>query len=303
VRIDLSVPVPVPTFTGPRTLAPYPLDDLVPYIDWTPFFQTWELAGHYPAILEDPVVGETARTLYADARAMLHRLVHDGRIEARAAFGFWPAQSICDDIVLYTDESCTERLTTLHMLRQQLDKKGDGRPNHCLADFVAPAESGVVDYVGAFAVTTGHGVEALASEYRDAHDDYGAILVQALADRMAEALAERLHERVRREFWGYAPSESLDNHALIKEHYQGIRPAPGYPACPDHVEKGTLFELLEVPQRAGISLTESFAMYPAASVSGWYFWRPESRYFGVGPVQPDQAADYEARTARALSVR
>lgn len=297
-RIDLSVPVPVPTFTGARTLAPYPLDDLVSFIDWTPFFQTWELAGHYPEILDDPVVGPSARTLFADAQAMLHRLVTDGRIEARAAFGFWPAHAIGDDITLYTDATATEPLATLHMLRQQLDKKGDGRPNFCLADFVAPVASGVVDYVGAFAVTTGHGVEALAAEYRAAHDDYGAILVQALADRLAEAFAERLHQRVRTEFWGYAAGETLTNEGLIKESYQGIRPAPGYPACPDHAEKGTLFTLLDVPARAGMTLTESFAMFPAASVSGWYFWRPESRYFGVGPMAEDQQRDYRERTTR-----
>jgi 5-methyltetrahydrofolate--homocysteine methyltransferase len=297
VRIDLSVPVPAPTFTGARTLAPYPLADVVPYIDWTPFFQTWELAGHYPAILDDPVVGPQARTLLADAKAMLHTLVTGGRIEARAAFGFWPANAVGDDIVLYSDVSSRERLATLHMLRQQLDKKGDGRPNSCLADFVAPVESGVIDYVGAFAVTTGHGVEALAAEYRAAHDDYSAIMVQALADRLAEAFAERLHQRVRREFWAYAAGESLDNEGLIEERYQGIRPAPGYPACPDHAEKGTLFSLLDVPDRAGIRLTESFAMYPAASVSGWYFWRPEARYFGVGAVADDQQRDYDARRA------
>jgi 5-methyltetrahydrofolate--homocysteine methyltransferase len=299
-RIDLSVPVPVPTFTGARTLASYPLEDLVPYIDWTPFFQTWELAGYYPAILDDAVVGAQARTLLADAKAMLHKMVTGGRIEARAAFGFWPAVADGDDIVLFTDESKTERLATLHMLRQQLDKKGDGRPNHCLADFVVPVDSGVTDYVGAFAVTTGHGVEALAAEYRAAHDDYSAIMVQALADRLAEAFAERLHQRVRTEFWAYASDESLDNEGLIKEKYQGIRPAPGYPACPDHAEKGTLFSLLQVPERAGISLTESFAMYPAASVSGWYFWRPEARYFGVGQVDDSQRTDYQARTGRPL---
>jgi 5-methyltetrahydrofolate--homocysteine methyltransferase len=300
--IDLTVPVPVPTFTGARTLTAYPLADLVPYIDWTPFFQTWELAGRYPAILDDAVVGETARTLYADAREMLDRMIREGRIEARAAFGFWPANAMGDDIALYADATGASTVATLHMLRQQLDKKGDGRPNHCLADFVAQRDSGVMDYVGAFAVTTGHGVEALAAEYRAAHDDYSAILVQALADRLAEAFAEHLHERVRREFWGYAAAESLDNEGLIKERYQGIRPAPGYPACPDHAEKGTLFELLDVPARAGITLTESFAMYPAAAVSGWYFWRPESQYFGVGPTRPDQQDDYSARTKRRYSV-
>ena len=294
-KIDLSVPVPVPTFTGGHTLAPYPLDELVPYIDWTPFFQTWELSGHYPAILRDPIVGESARTLYADAQELLARMLRDGRIEARAAFGFWPANAVGDDIAIYADDERSSVVCTLHMLRQQLDKKGDGRPNSCLADYVAPEGSGVLDYVGAFAVTTGHGVESLAAEYRKANDDYSAILVQALADRLAEALAERLHERVRREFWAYAPDEKLDGEALVKEKYQGIRPAPGYPACPDHSEKGTLFQLLEVPERAGITLTESFAMYPAASVSGWYFWRPEARYFGVGTILPDQVADYAIR--------
>ena len=297
-KIDLSVPVPVPTFTGARTLAPYPLEDLVPFIDWTPFFQTWELAGYYPAILNDAVVGTQARTLLADAKAMLHKMVTDDRIEARAVFGFWPAIAVGDDIALYTDVSKAERLATLHMLRQQLDKKGDGRPNSCLADYVAPAESGVTDYVGAFAVTTGHGVEELAAEYRAAHDDYNAIMVQALADRLAEALAERLHQRVRTEFWGYSTDEVLDTDGLIKERYQGIRPAPGYPACPDHAEKGTLFALLDVPDRAGIRLTESFAMYPAASVSGWYFWRPEAKYFGVGAMADDQLQDYRARCER-----
>jgi 5-methyltetrahydrofolate--homocysteine methyltransferase len=297
-RMDLSVPVPVPTFTGARTFAPYPLAELVPYIDWTPFFQTWELAGRFPAILDDPVVGPSARTLYADARAMLDRLVREGRIEARAAVGFWPANAVGDDIALYADSARRERVATLHMLRQQLDKKGDGRPNWCLADFVAPADSGIVDYVGAFAVTAGHGVEALAAELRAAHDDYGAILVQALADRLAEALAERMHERVRRELWGYAPDEALDAEGLIAERFQGIRPAPGYPACPDHAEKATLFRLLDAPGRAGMGLTESFAMTPAASVAGWYFWRPESRYFGVGTVGDDQRGDYEARRGR-----
>jgi 5-methyltetrahydrofolate--homocysteine methyltransferase len=284
--IDLSVPVPVPTFTGPRTLAPYPLDDLVPYIDWTPFFQTWELAGHYPAILEDPVVGETARTLFADAQELLHRIVHEQRLEARAAFGFWPANSVRDDeIEIYADDSRGTVLATLAMPRQRFDKKGDGRPNYCLADFVAPRESGVVDYIGAFAVTAGHGVEVLAAEYEAQHDDYNAIMVKALADRLAEALAERLHQRVRTEFWGYAPGESLGNAELIKEHYQGIRPAPGYPACPDHTLKQPIFALTEAVARAGMALTETGSMMPGASVSGFYFWRGESRYFGVG-AQP-----------------
>ena len=282
-RIDLGVPVPVPTFTGPRSLVPYPLDDLVPYIDWTPFFQTWELAGHYPAILEDPVVGETARTLFADAQALLHRIVRDERLEARAAFGFWPAASVRDDeIALYADDTRTTVVATLAMPRQRFDKKGDGRPNYCLADFVAPHDSGVPDYLGAFAVTAGHGLESLVAEFEAQHDDYGSIMAKALADRLAEALAERLHQRVRTEFWGYAAAESLENAELIREQYQGIRPAPGYPACPDHTLKQPIFALTEAVARAGMALTETGAMLPGASVSGFYFWRPESRYFGVG---------------------
>ncbi len=294
-NIDLRVPVPVPTFTGPQSLIAYPLDDLVPYIDWTPFFQTWELAGRYPAILQDTVVGETARTLYADARELLDRIVRDKQLEARASFGFWPANAIGDDIELYSDASRHTVAATLHMLRQQLDKKGDGRPNYCLADFVAPRDSGVLDYMGAFAVTTGHGLESLVAAFEAAHDDYNSIMAKALADRLAEAFAERLHERVRREFWGYAPGEALDNAGLIHEKYQGIRPAPGYPACPDHSEKGTLFAVAEVEKRAGITLTESYAMFPGAAVSGWYFWRPEATYFGVGKLLPDQLSDYAAR--------
>ncbi len=295
VKLDLAVPVTAPTFTGARTLLSYPLEDLVPFIDWTPFFQTWELSGHYPAILEDPVVGETARSLYADARALLDRMVREKRVDARASFGFWPANAVGDDIELYADEARTAVVGTLHMLRQQIDKKGDGRPNYCLADFVALRDSGVLDYVGAFAVTTGHGLESLVAEFEADHDDYGSIMAKALADRLAEAFAERLHQRVRTEFWGYAPSETLDNAGLVQEKYQGIRPAPGYPACPDHSEKGTLFTLTDATARAGIDLTESFAMSPGASVSGWYFWRPESAYFGVGKLLPDQLTEYAER--------
>jgi len=295
VKLDLSLPVPVPTFTGQQTLLQYPLDDLIPFIDWTPFFQTWELAGHYPAILDDPIVGETARTLYADARALLDRIVREGRVEARASFGFWPANAVGDDIELYADDSRTTVSATLHMLRQQLDKKGDGRPNHCLADFVAPKESGVLDYVGAFAVTTGLGLETQVAEFEADNDDYNSILVKALADRLAEAFAERLHQRVRSEFWGYAPEESLDGDGLINERYQGIRPAPGYPACPDHTEKHTLFALTDATEQTSIRLTESCAMTPASSVSGWYFWRQEARYFGVGAIAEDQLRSYSTR--------
>lgn len=293
--VDFGATVPVPTTVDVETLLNYPLANLVDRIDWTPFFQTWELAGHYPEILQDPVVGESARTLHADALKLLDRIVRENRLEARAVFGFWPANSVGDDIELYADENRTSVVKTLHMLRQQMDKQGDGRPNFCLADYVAPRETGVIDYMGAFAVTAGHGLESLVAEFDADHDDYNSIIAKALADRLAEAFAEHLHERVRREFWGYAPAESLDNASLIKESYQGIRPAPGYPACPDHTEKDALFDLLKAPERAEIVLTESFAMYPGAAVSGWYFWRPEARYFGVGKVLPDQTADYARR--------
>jgi 5-methyltetrahydrofolate--homocysteine methyltransferase len=286
-QIDLSIPVPVPTFTGARTFNDWSLADIAERIDWTPFFQTWELAGHYPAILEDPVVGSAARSLYADAQELLHRIVRDGLLQPKAAVGFWPATSRGEEIDLWVDESQQGVAATLHMLRQQFSKK-PGRPNRSLADYVAPAESGVLDYVGLFAVTTGHGLEALLAEFAAQHDDYSAIMCQALADRLAEAFAERMHEEVRRTLWGYAPAEALDNAQLIGEAYQGIRPAPGYPACPVHSMKETLFALLGATERAGMTLTESWAMLPAASVSGLYFWRPEAEYFGVGQVGPEQ---------------
>ncbi|MDQ6611847.1 MAG: methionine synthase, partial [Gemmatimonadota bacterium] len=301
-QIDLAVTVPKPTFIGAQTLVNYSIEELVERIDWTPFFQTWELTGHYPAILSDPLVGESARNVYADARALLDRIVRENRFEARAAFGFWPANSVGDDIEVYADESRASVITTMRMLRQQMDKKGDGRPNFCLADYVAPRESGIIDYVGAFAVTTGHGLDGLVAEFEADHDDYSSIMSKALADRLAEAFAERLHERVRREYWGYAPNEALDNAALIKESYQGIRPAPGYPACPDHTEKERLFALLSATERAGITLTESFAMYPGAAVSGWYLWRPEAQYFGVGKVLADQVEDYATRKDWSLAL-
>lgn len=298
VKIDLSVPVPRPRSLGSRHIAPWPLADIVPFIDWSPFFQTWELRGHYPAILEDPVVGEAASSLYKDARGLLDHIVSNRLLEARAAFGFWPAQAVGDDILVYEDESASRVIATLHMLRQQGDKKGDGRPNYCLADYVAPRESGVMDYVGAFAVTSGHGLIELIESFRSKHDDYNAIMTETLADRLAEGLAERLHHRVRKEFWGYMPDEALGNEELIRERYQGIRPAPGYPACPDHREKATLFALTQAEMRAGMVLTDGFSMIPGSSVSGWYFWRPEARYFGVGKILPDQLADYEARAGR-----
>ena len=267
--------------------------ELRQYIDWTPFFQAWELAGKYPAILDDEIVGEQARSLKADAEALLDRLVADGRVSARAVSGFFPANAIGDDVELYTDAGRRERLTVLHHLRQQFAK--DGRANRCLADFVAPADSGKHDWVGGFAVTAGIGVEEMARELEDANDDYGAILVKSVADRLAEALAESMHERVRRELWGYAAKEELSNDALVREAYRGIRPAPGYPACPDHTEKRTLFELLDVENSIGIRLTESFAMTPTASVSGWYLAHPDAAYFGVGRIGRDQVEDYAGR--------
>ncbi|MFN8623649.1 MAG: methionine synthase [Chloroflexota bacterium] len=285
---------PRPSFTGVRTLRDVPLEDLVPRIDWSPFFHTWELAGRFPGILTDPVVGEAASALYRDARAMLDRIVAGRQLQAHAAVGFWPAASVGDDIALYTDESRTTELRRIHTLRQQMQKTGD-KPNLALADFTAPAGSGVADFVGAFAVTAGHGLDELRAEALARHDDYTSILATALADRLAEALAETLHERVRRELWGYAPDEALDNDALIAEAYQGIRPAPGYPACPDHTEKRTLFALLGAEDRAGMTLTESMAMLPAASVSGFYFWHPQAQYFGLGRIGRDQLADYAAR--------
>jgi 5-methyltetrahydrofolate--homocysteine methyltransferase len=272
----------------------YPLQELVPFIDWTPFFQTWELAGHYPAILEDVTVGPAARSLFRDANALLQRIVDGRLLQAHAVFGFFPANSVGDDIELYADDMREQRKTVIHTLRQQMIKP-PGRPNLALADFVAPRESGAADYVGAFAVTAGAGIEELLARFEAEHDDYSAILTKALADRLAEAFAELLHQRVRTEFWGYARGESLDTEGLIKERYQGIRPAPGYPACPDHTEKQALFDLLHVEKHAGISLTESFAMMPASSVSGYYFWRPESQYFGVGKIERDQVEDYARR--------
>ena len=267
---------------------------MVPFIDWTPFFQTWELAGHYPAILSDPVLGPAASGLYRDATQLLERIVGDRLLRARGVFGFFPANSVDDDIELYADRGRTRQAAVVHTIRQQMVKP-PGRPNLALADFVAPRESGVPDYLGAFAVTAGIGLDQLVARFEADHDDYSAILAKALADRLAEAFAEHLHQRVRREFWGYAREEDLDNESLIKERFQGIRPAPGYPACPDHTEKRTLFELLGAEQRAGITLTESFAMLPVAAVSGYYFWHPQSHYFGVGKIERDQVEDYARR--------
>jgi 5-methyltetrahydrofolate--homocysteine methyltransferase len=239
-------------------------------------------------------VGEAARSLWRDAQAMLDRIVRGRLLTARAVVGFWPANAVGDDVRLYADVARREALGTVHFLRQQ-QAKGDGRPNYCLADFVAPRTSGLPDWLGGFAVTTGIGLDALVAAHEAAHDPYSAILAKALADRLAEAFAERMHEQVRREYWGYAPDEALDNLSLIREQYRGIRPAPGYPACPDHTEKGPLFRLLGATESIGLQLTESFAMYPTAAVSGYYIGHPESRYFGIGKIGRDQVEDYAAR--------
>ncbi len=294
-HIDWSAYRPsTPRETGIQTLTDYSLDDLRRYIDWTPFFKTWELAGAYPAILEDAVVGTEARKLLLDAEALLDRIISENLLTARAVLGIFPANSIGDDIELYHDDRRSHQIAVLRHLRQQMEKP-PGRPNLCLADFVAPKDTGVADYLGAFAVTAGIGLDDLSDGFRAKHDDYNSILAKALADRLAEAFAERLHERVRTSYWGYAPEESLENTDLVRERYQGIRPAPGYPACPDHTEKQTLFDLLDVTKRTGIELTESYAMMPAASVSGWYFANPDAHYFGIGSIGKDQVEDYSAR--------
>ena len=300
-KTDWSQIKPVkPTFLGKKVFHDYPLQDLTSSIDWTPFFQTWDLHGQFPGILEDPVVGEVSRSLFSDAQKMLDKILSKKLLSARAVIGFWPANSFGDDILLFGDETRTKQSAELHMLRQQGEKSGNRRPNFCLADYLASVDSEVNDYLGAFAVSAGFGIEKIIEEYEAVHDDYSVIMVKALADRLAEAFAERMHERVRKEFWAYSPDEQLDNVALIQEKYRGIRPAPGYPACPDHTEKDTLFALLEVEDKIGMSLTESFAMNPGASVSGWYFSHPESRYFGVGKIGRDQVEDYAER--KGLSV-
>jgi 5-methyltetrahydrofolate--homocysteine methyltransferase len=284
-----------PAFLGIRVFDDYPLAELVTLIDWSPFFKAWELSGKFPAILDDKVIGSEARRLFDDAQAMLALIVKERWLQARAVIGFFPANSIHDDDVeLYTDDSRRETLSVFHFLRQQMRHRNQAA-NHCLADFIAPKESGVADYLGAFAVTTGIGIEARIAAFEADHDDYNSILLKALADRLAEAFAERLHERVRKEFWGYASGENLSNEELIKEEYRGIRPAPGYPACPDHTEKGSLWELIDPATNVGITITESYAMLPTASVSGMYFSHPEARYFGVGKLARDQISDYATR--------
>lgn len=294
--------IPVkPSFLGTKVLEHFPLETLVKYIDWTPFFQTWEMAGSYPKILDDIVVGVEARKLFDDAQLMLQQIIKEEWLSAKAVFGFFPANSETDDVIIYSDEHRQQRIETLHHLRQQ-NIKAPGRPNYCLSDFIAPKDSGVADYIGAFAVTTGIGIEQKLQQFADDHDDYSAIMLKALADRLAEAFAEYLHLVVRKDYWGYAIDETLDSEQLINEAYKGIRPAPGYPACPDHTEKAKLFELLNVTENTGIELTESYAMYPASAVSGWYFSHPESQYFNVGKIDKDQLYDYAQRKGLEVAV-
>ncbi|HEV2365713.1 MAG TPA: methionine synthase [Caulobacteraceae bacterium] len=296
--IDFAAsPMPAPKFVGVRAFAPYDLAELARFIDWTPFFASWELTGRYPAILEDEQVGEAARSLFADATELLQRMIGEGWVEARGVLGIWPANAAGDDIVVWTDGARSAERARLHTLRQQM-AKAQGRANLALADFVAPSGA---DWIGGFAVTAGHGVAERVAQLKAAGDDYSAILVSALADRLAEAFAEALHFRLRTELWGYAPDERFDLGALIAEKYQGIRPAPGYPAQPDHTEKATLFSLLDATAATGIELTEGFAMSPAASVSGLYFARPEAHYFGVGRIERDQVEDYARRKGRDLA--
>jgi 5-methyltetrahydrofolate--homocysteine methyltransferase len=285
-----------PSFLGTRTFADYSLGSLVPYIDWTPFFQTWELTGRYPQILTDNKVGAEAKKLFDDAQALLKRIVAEKWVKASAVVGFWPANSIGDDIALYEDDRRGTQVATLHTLRQQIarDPSRD-RAHTALADFIAPKDTGVPDYIGGFAVTTGLGEEEAIERHVKKTDDYTRIMAKALCDRLAEAFAEAMHEKVRKELWGYAKGEKLSCTDLILEKYQGIRPAPGYPAQPDHTEKSTLWKLMDVEQQTGITLTESYAMWPGSAVSGLYFANPESHYFGVGKVERDQVEDYAAR--------
>ena len=286
---------PVPDIQGVKVFNDYSLGELSEYIDWTPFFVAWELAGKYPRILDDAVVGEAATKLFNDAKEMLKRLIDEKWFSAQGVMGIFPANSIGhDDVELYVDENRNGILTTLHFLRQQT-RKPPGQSNYCLADFIAPEETGIKDYFGVFAVACGFGIEKKIKEFESDHDDYSAIMVKALADRLVEAFAERLHQRVRQECWGYNQDEDLDINSMIAEKYCGIRPAPGYPACPDHTEKAALWKILDVEDNTGITLTESWAMYPVAAVSGWYFSHPDARYFGLGKINRDQVQNYAQR--------
>jgi len=295
---------PVPEFLGIRAVSSvrptdhFGLGTLIEYIDWSPFFHAWELRGRYPAIFDDPIVGQQARELFADAQGLLRQIVAENLLMACGVYGFWPANSAGDDVEIYRDESRHEVAAIFHFLRQQMQKPA-GQVNYCLADFVAPKESGRRDYLGGFAVTAGIGADALAQRFQAEHDDYSAIMTKALADRLAEAFAEYLHRQARIA-WGFGKEERLTSEELIRERYRGIRPAPGYPASPDHIEKRTLFDLLAAEKNAGITLTESFAMQPGASVSGLYFSHPASRYFAVGKIERDQALDYSRRKGKSL---
>jgi len=294
-RIDWAGYSPAqPRAPGITVFDNYPLKDLLGYIDWMPFFNAWEFTGKFPDVLSDPVKGEAASNLYADARRMLKQVVSESWLQARAVIGLFPANSVGDDVEVYADESRSKVIATLSFLRQQKGK-APGQPHECLADYIAPKSSGVKDHIGGFTVTAGIGIEEHVARFEKAHDDYSSIMLKALADRFAEAAAEHFHERVRREHWGYSPEEALTNAQLIKEEYKGVRPAPGYPACPDHTEKAKLFRLLDAEKNAGVQLTESFAMYPTAAVSGWYFSHPDVRYFGIGKVDKDQVEDYAGR--------
>jgi 5-methyltetrahydrofolate--homocysteine methyltransferase len=283
-----------PKHRGIHTFDDFPLELLTDYIDWTPFFQTWELHGRFPAIFEDGVVGQEARQLYADAQKMLQQIVSEKWLTAKAVVGIFPANSVGDDIEIYADETRSEVINVQHTLRQQT-KKAAGQPNLALADFIAPKTSGVNDYIGGFVVTTGHGIDAHIVRFEADHDDYSSILIKALADRLAEAFAEYMHAHVRRELWGYAQQEALSNEELIQERYRGIRPAPGYPACPDHTEKPGLFRILDAERISCVTLTETLAMWPASSVSGWYFAHPDSKYFGLGKITGEQVEDIARR--------
>ena len=290
--------VTAPTFTGLRVFDDYDVAELIPYIDWTPFFRTWGIRSRFPEVLTDPEFAEAARPLYDDALAMLDKIVGDHWFRPKAVVGIWPANAgvgeDVDDIIVYTDDTRTEVRATLHGLRQQATRTGD-RPNHSISDFVAPADSGIADYVGGFVVTAGPEEIAISEEFERNNDDYSSILLKALADRLAEAFAERMHERVRTELWGYAADERFAPEDLLSESFRGVRPAPGYPAQPDHTEKVTLFELLDAPAQVDVVLTESFAMWPGSSVSGLYLAHPDSRYFGVGKIRRDQLESYAAR--------
>jgi len=291
--------IPTPAFTGVRRLDNFPLATLREFIDWTPFFHTWELKGVYPRILEDQKYGEQARQILADANRLLDVIIEQNLISARGVYGFFPANAVGDDVELYADGTRLTRLERFHFLRQQMQKDGS-EPCRSLSDFIAPRETGLADHLGGFAVTTGIGLKALCDRFKAEHDDYNAIMAEAIADRLAEAFAECLHKRVRDE-WGYGSDEHLSPADLIREKYRGIRPAAGYPACPDHTEKGTLWRLLDVEANTGMLLTESFAMWPGSSVSGLYFAHPESRYFSLGKIDRDQVADYHARKGMSVA--